>query len=88
MRTTDTIDPMKRRSDPPTRATNVTLPEALLTEAQALQIDVSEAAESGVAQAVAEKRAALWAQENREAIQSSNSYVERHGLPLAKYRKF
>jgi len=29
-----------------------------------------------------------WIEENAEAIRSSNEYVEKHGLPLAKYRMF
>jgi hypothetical protein len=29
-----------------------------------------------------------WLVENRAAIESSNRWVERHGLPLAKYRMF
>jgi len=29
-----------------------------------------------------------WAKENREAMDSSNAYVARHGLPLARYRRF
>lgn len=29
-----------------------------------------------------------WIAENAEAIRSSNEYVEKHGLPLAKYRMF
>jgi antitoxin CcdA len=29
-----------------------------------------------------------WITENAEAIRSSNDYVEKHGLPLAKYRMF
>lgn len=70
------------------KATNVSLPEHLLVEARQLQINVSQAAEAGVARAVAEKRAELWVKENQEAIQSSNAYVEAHGLPLAKHRMF
>ena len=31
---------------------------------------------------------ARWNEENREAIEASNRYVEEHGLPLAKYRMF
>ncbi|HZT04557.1 MAG TPA: type II toxin-antitoxin system CcdA family antitoxin [Steroidobacteraceae bacterium] len=31
-------------------------------------------------------KAEQWQQENAEAIRSSNEYVEKHGLPLAKYR--
>lgn len=29
-----------------------------------------------------------WLLENDEALRSSNDFVERHGLPLAKYRRF
>jgi post-segregation antitoxin (ccd killing protein) len=29
-----------------------------------------------------------WIEENREALLSSNAYVERHGLPLAKHPIF
>lgn len=70
------------------RATNVSLPEDLLAEAKALQINISQAAEAGVAQAITRARSELWLAENQEAIESSNAYVEKHGLPLAKYRMF
>ena len=33
-------------------------------------------------------RATQWVEQNREAIESSNEYVEKHGLPLDKVRKF
>lgn len=29
-----------------------------------------------------------WIEENAEAIKSINEWVEKHGLPLAKYRQF
>lgn len=45
------------------KATNVSLAEALLTEAKELRINISQAAEAGLAKAVAEKRAELWIQE-------------------------
>jgi antitoxin CcdA len=41
-----------------------------------------------VAMAVAQKRAEIWLKENWEAIQSSNDYVEKHGLPLEQFRMF
>ncbi len=72
----------------PKKSANVALAENLLTEARRLQINISQAAEAGLASAVAEKRAQLWLQENQEAIESSNEYVEKHGLPLDKYRMF
>ena len=70
------------------KATNVSINEALLSEAKALKINVSKAAEAGLVIALAEKRSALWLAENRAALESSNSYVEQNGLPLAQYRGF
>lgn len=72
----------------PKKATNVSLAENLLSEAKELRINVSQAAEAGLAKAVAEKRAELWNKENREAIESSNAFVEKHGLPLENCRMF
>ncbi len=70
------------------RATNVTLTENLLSEAKALHINISQAAEAGLAQAIARRQTELWLKENEKAIDSSNAFVEEHGLPLAKYRMF
>ena len=70
------------------KATNVSLAENLLAEAKALRINVSQAAESGVAKAVAEKRAEIWLRENKKAFECWNAYVEKNGLPLEKYRSF
>jgi len=70
------------------KAINVTIGEALLAEAKSLNINISQAAEAGLARAVAERRAELWLAENRDALESSNAYVEVNGLPLARYRGF
>ncbi|WP_301103133.1 type II toxin-antitoxin system CcdA family antitoxin [Propionivibrio sp.] len=70
------------------KAANVTLAESLLSEAKALRINVSKAAEEGLTRAVAQKRAALWLEANRSAIDSSNRFVEQHGLPLSSYQQF
>ncbi len=72
----------------PKKATNVSLTERLLAEAKALQINISQAAEAGVAQAVAEKRAELWVKENAKAFECWNDYIEKSGLPLDQYRTF
>jgi antitoxin CcdA len=73
---------------PTRRPTNVTLPVDLLTEARALGLNVSQACEQGLKAEIARSRAAQWLDENREAIVSSNEYVERHGLPLSEFRQF
>lgn len=70
----------------PKKATNLTLRSSLLAEARELKINISRAAEAGITKAIAEKRAAIWQKENREAIDSANAWVEKHGLPLEKYR--
>jgi antitoxin CcdA len=70
------------------RATNVSLQAVLLEEAKTLGINVSRACERGLTAQIAEERAKRWRTENREAIAESNAYVERHGVPLARYRRF
>lgn len=70
------------------RATNLTLDADLLAEARALKVNLSRAAEAGIGHAVAEIRAGRWRSENREALESSNRYVERNGLPLSGLRPF
>lgn len=79
---------MRSVADAPKRATDVSINETLLAQAKELQVNVSRAAEAGLAKAIAERRSELWVQENREALDSSNEYVERHGLPLARHRRF
>jgi antitoxin CcdA len=78
----------RRASEASKKATNVSISETLLADAKALQINVSRAAEAGLDRAIAERRAEIWLQENKEALQSSNDYVERNGLPLTKHRQF
>ena len=77
-----------RLTEPARRATNVTISAELLTKAKDLGINISRASEVGISQAVAVKMKDQWLQENREAMESSNTFVERNGLPLAKYRQF
>ena len=72
----------------PRRAANLSLDSTLLEEARRLGINISRACEHGLAEEIAKVRAQLWREENREAIASSNAYVEKHGLPLAQYRIF
>ncbi|WP_170351151.1 type II toxin-antitoxin system CcdA family antitoxin [Ruegeria atlantica] len=70
------------------RPTNLSLDSALLSEAKALKVNLSRAAEEGVRIAVAEAKAEQWKAENAEALKSSNAYVEQHGLPLDSFRQF
>ncbi|WP_117193950.1 type II toxin-antitoxin system CcdA family antitoxin [Rhizobium terrae] len=67
---------------------NLSLDSRLLSEARELNINISRAAEEGVASAIKAEKERLWRIENTEAIQAENEYIEKHGLPLAKYRQF
>lgn len=76
-------------TDEPRRLpTNLSLSETLVAEAKKLDINLSRAAEQGLAVAVATERARRWKEENRAAIEAQNAWVAEHGLPLAKYRMF
>lgn len=70
------------------RATNVSLRSDLIDEAKRHNINISQACEEGLAAQLKKAREEKWIADNWEAIQSSNAYVEKHGLPLAKYRQF
>ncbi len=77
-------------AEPPTRRkpTNLSLEVDLVAEARRLGISLSRAAEAGLRCAVAEEAKRRWQEENAEGIRQMNAYVEKHGLPLAKYRMF
>ena len=70
------------------KPTNLTLDTRLVEEARALKLNISQEAERGIAEAVKRERERQWQEENAEAIRSSNEWVAKHGLPLAKYRAF
>lgn len=79
---------MTRPTAPRKRATNVSLDAVLLGEAKALGVNISRACDRGLALQIAEERGKRWLKENKTALESSNAYVERHGLPLARHRRF
>lgn len=67
---------------------NLSVDADLISEARNLEIDPSSAAETGIADAIKAERERRWKLENAEAIQAENAHIEKHGLPLAKYRQF
>ena len=80
---------MPRTSAQPQRKpTNISVDTNLIAEAKELEVNISRAVEEGIAKAVADEKAKRWLEENKEALESSNRYVEENGLPLAKYRLF
>lgn len=70
------------------RPANISLDPAMVNDAKALGINISRACEAGLEARIREVRRERWREENREAIESSNAYVEKYGLPLAAFRMF
>ena len=70
------------------KATNLSLDSHLLAQAKSLKVNLSRAAEDGIRLAVARTRSERWQAENREALESSNEFVDRNGLPLGHLRPF
>jgi antitoxin CcdA len=57
-------------------------------EATALGLDADAIAENALREAIRAEKARRWLEENREAIEAHNRWVDEHGLPLAEYRMF
>jgi antitoxin CcdA len=73
---------------PNRRATSMTLDKALLDEARSLGVNISRAAETGIAAALKQARTEAWQRENAEEIRNYNDYIEQNGPTLAEYRRF
>ncbi len=70
------------------RAANLSVDADLLDEAKDMKINLSQTLEEALHKKIRAQQGEQWLKENREAIESSNKWVEEHGLPLAKYRQF
>ncbi|OBQ69673.1 type II toxin-antitoxin system CcdA family antitoxin [Mesorhizobium erdmanii] len=67
---------------------NLSIDSNLMREAKGLDVNVSRAAEAGIAEAVAAEKTRLWKLENRATMDAWNAYVEKNGIPLDEYRQF
>ncbi|WP_421927024.1 type II toxin-antitoxin system CcdA family antitoxin [Neoaquamicrobium sediminum] len=76
------------KKPPKRKSVNLSIDVDILAEAKALNVNVSRAADTGIADAISKRKAELWLQENREAIEENNRYFEEHGLPFSEYRGF
>jgi antitoxin CcdA len=75
-------------TSPARRSTSLTLDRHLLDEARELGVNVSRAAEEGVALAIRAARARQWREENAAAIDDYNRFIDAQGVPLSEFRKF
>ena len=70
------------------QAANLSIDSRLMKEAKGLNVNMSRAAEAGIAEAVAAEKTRLWKLENRATMDAWNDYVEKHGIPLKEPRQF
>lgn len=71
---------------PRKHAVNLSIDAELLGHAKAAGTNLSALLERALREQLKETRWQAWREENREATESLNRYVEKHGLPLRKYR--
>ncbi len=70
------------------RPTNISLDPALVDAAREHGVNISSVCAKALEKEVRRAREERWVEENWEAIQATNRWVEENGLPLAKYRMF
>ena len=70
------------------KSVNLSIDSELVANAKAMGINLSQTCEAALGAALKKEREERWIKENWDAIQSTNAWVEKNGLPLAKYRVF
>ncbi|RDE04845.1 type II toxin-antitoxin system CcdA family antitoxin [Sphingomonas aracearum] len=78
----DRITPAKRRP------VNLSLDTGIVAAAREVGINLSQVSEAAIRTATRKEQERRWQEENRAAMESSNAWVEKNGLPFAKYRMF
>lgn len=76
------------RFSAPKKATNISLPGDLVEEAKRLKVNLSQACEAALSAEVRKAQGEEWKRENREAIESWNSWIRKNGMPYDEYRQF
>ena len=69
-------------------ATNLSVRADIVRDARALGLNLSQVFEAAVSDAVRRKRQEMWLADNREAIESYNASVARHGTFSDRWRNF
>lgn len=64
----------------PKKACNVSVNEDLLRQAKALGINISQTLEAELERRVRAAKAQAWVEENKDAIESQNRWVEQNGV--------
>ena len=70
------------------RAANVSIDAEILAEAKAMGINLSQTLEDELRKRVKEEKVRRWSEDNKEAIESHNRFIEEHGIWSEKYRSW
>jgi antitoxin CcdA len=80
---TSTNAPRRRK-----KATNLSIDHDLLERARRLKLNLSQAVEAGLAEAIRRHERAQWLEKNRAALEAYNEHVEKHGVFSDGLRSF
>ena len=72
----------------PKKATNLSVNSDLLKRSKALDINLSATLEQALKEKLAKVEAKKWLEENKNAINAYNDFVEEHGCFSDEYRTF
>jgi antitoxin CcdA len=72
----------------PRKAVNLSINSDLLRQARELGVNLSKTLEGQLEQLIRAERARRWQEENREAIEEYNRWVEEHGVFSDRLRQF
>jgi antitoxin CcdA len=70
------------------RAVNVTVAEDVLAEAKRLKMNLSQVLEDELRKRVTEEKTRSWQEENREALDAHNRFIEKHGIFGEEFRNW
>ena len=70
------------------RPINLSLDEENILAARELGLNLSQTCNQALAAGVKKERERRWKEENRSTIEEWNVWIEKNGLPLARYRMF
>jgi antitoxin CcdA len=80
---TDTNVPRRRK-----KATNLSIDNDLLARARHLKINLSQAVEAGLVEAIRRHERAQWLEKNRASLDAYNDHVEKQGVFSDGLRSF
>lgn len=72
----------------PKKSVNLTIRTELLETAKSYKINLSQTLETALAAELKKRREAEWLEQNREAIETYNRHIEKHGLFSDRFRTF